>query len=70
MKDFLLYVLVDNTNKALLLSKDGGRIGNSHPFKSKNKCLLMIWTIRLLKTAAAWSLNTWKRGAHLPGSPG
>lgn len=33
------------TNKAPPPSEDGGRIGNSHPFRSKNKYLLMIWII-------------------------
>lgn len=62
LEDFLLYILVDNTNKARPPSEGGGRLGNSHPFRAKNKYLLMIWTIWLLETAAAWSLTPHERG--------
>ena len=53
------------TNKAPPPSEDGGRIGNSHPSRAKNKHLLTIWTIWLLETAAAWSLTPHERGGYV-----
>lgn len=61
-------LLITLTNKAPLPSEDGGRIGNSHPFRAKNKYLLMIWIVWWLETAAALeAYTTWKEvGADFP----
>lgn len=45
LDDLLLYILVDNTHKQGSTAFSGGRIGNSHPFRAKNKYLLMIWIV-------------------------